>query len=179
MCSSDLLTEILCVPPETAARDAHAITHHLSLETIDRMVSFFEYLRFCPMADKNFLENFAACCAITRSQCEKNSCRNGRECPLVKKTRTLLDLKPGEKGRVLRLTAQGAIRRRLIDMGVLPDVEMELQSIAPLGDPIKIKMKGYSLSLRKKEAEGILLKNGENPSWKTSYQEKARCEPAS
>lgn len=75
--------------------------------------------------------------------------------------RCLTSLKPGEKGKIFRLMAKGAIRRRLIDMGVLPDVLVELQSVAPLGDPLKIKMHGYSLTLRKTEADGILLHNGE------------------
>ena len=154
------LTEMLYVSPAVAEKDAHAIMHHLSLETIDRMVAFFEYLRVCPNASPELIKNFGNCCILKRDN-EESTCANRDHCPLagrLKKARSLIDLKPGEKGHVLRVIARGAIRRRLIDMGVLPDVEVEMQSVAPLGGTIKIKMKGYHLTLRKKEAEGILLR---------------------
>ena len=157
------LTEMLYVSPTVAEKDAHAIMHHLSLETIDRMVAFFEYLRVCPNAGPELIKNFGNCCILKRDN-EELSCTNSESCPLasrLKKARSLIDLKPGEKGRILRVTARGAIRRRLIDMGVLPDVEVEMQSVAPLGGAIKIKMKGYHLTLRKTEAEGILLKDNQ------------------
>lgn len=66
-------------------------------------------------------------------------------------------LRPGEKGRIVRIGAIGPLRRRLMDMGVLVGEEITVEKIAPLGDPIEITVKNYNLSLRKKEAEGILL----------------------
>jgi ferrous iron transport protein A len=66
-------------------------------------------------------------------------------------------LKPGEKGRIAGIGAIGPLRRRLMDMGVLVGEEITVEKIAPLGDPIEITVKNYNLSLRKKEAEGILL----------------------
>jgi ferrous iron transport protein A len=66
-------------------------------------------------------------------------------------------LKPGEKGRIAKIGAIGPLRRRLMDMGVLVGEEIRVEKIAPLGDPIEITVKNYNLSLRKKEAEGILL----------------------
>lgn len=65
-------------------------------------------------------------------------------------------LKPGEKGRITRLDAGiGQLRRRLMDMGVLPGELVKVEKIAPLGNPIEVTIKGYSLSLRKEEARGI------------------------
>jgi ferrous iron transport protein A len=64
-------------------------------------------------------------------------------------------LKPGEKGRITGIGAIGPVKRRLMDMGVLAGEEVVLKKVAPLGDPIEVDIKGYSLSLRKKEAEGI------------------------
>lgn len=66
-------------------------------------------------------------------------------------------LRPGEKGRIVKIGAIGPLRRRLMDMGVLVGEEITVEKIAPLGDPIEITVKNYNLSLRKKEAEGILL----------------------
>jgi len=68
---------------------------------------------------------------------------------------TLAMLKPGDRGRITHIGAIGPLRRRLMDMGVLSGEEVVLLKIAPLGDPIEISVKGYSLSLRKREAEAI------------------------
>jgi len=68
---------------------------------------------------------------------------------------TLAMLKPGEKGKITNIGSIGPVKRRLMDMGVLVGEEVKVQKVAPLGDPIEVKVKNYSLSLRKKEAEGI------------------------
>ena len=64
-------------------------------------------------------------------------------------------LKPGEKGTITDIGTIGPLRRRLMDMGVLVGVKVKVLKVAPLGDPIEVTVKGYNLSLRKKEAEGI------------------------
>lgn len=64
-------------------------------------------------------------------------------------------LKCGEKGKITKMDAIGPLRRRLMDMGVLVGEVVEMEKIAPLGDPIEVTIKNYKLSLRKKEAEGI------------------------
>ncbi|MFA5516036.1 MAG: ferrous iron transport protein A [Desulfuromonadales bacterium] len=69
----------------------------------------------------------------------------------------LTRLKPGEKGTITAIGAIGPLRRRLMDMGVLIGEVVRVVKVAPLGDPIEIKVKSYSLSLRKKEAEGIAI----------------------
>jgi ferrous iron transport protein A len=69
----------------------------------------------------------------------------------------LAKLKPGEKGTISAIGAIGPLKRRLMDMGVLVGEEIKVLKVAPLGDPIEVKIKNYSLSLRKKEAEGIAV----------------------
>ncbi|MDU2197130.1 MAG: FeoA family protein [Peptostreptococcaceae bacterium] len=71
---------------------------------------------------------------------------------------TLKDLKPGQSGVVESIGQKGPIRRRLMDMGVTPGVKVEVIKVAPLGDPIEINIRGYELSLRKDEAQNIVLK---------------------
>lgn len=71
--------------------------------------------------------------------------------------KSLKDLAPGEKATVSKLVGVGPIRRRIVDMGIVPGAELEMERYAPLGDPIEIKLKGYHLSLRKEEADNILL----------------------
>jgi len=67
----------------------------------------------------------------------------------------LSELKCGEKGRIVKIGGEGSLRRRLLDMGLVSGSEVAIERVAPLGDPIEIKVKGYNLSLRKKEADGI------------------------
>ncbi len=69
----------------------------------------------------------------------------------------LAKLKPGEAGRITKIGSMGPIKRRLMDMGVLVGEEVQVKKIAPLGDPIEVVIKHYNLSLRKKEAEAILV----------------------
>src|SRR5699024_568413 len=69
----------------------------------------------------------------------------------------LAQLSPGESAHVISIHGEGAIRRCLIDMGVTKSVEIYVRKMAPLGDPIEITLRGYELSLRKAEAELILV----------------------
>ncbi len=63
----------------------------------------------------------------------------------------------GQTGKVKKITADGKIKRRLFDMGVTPNVEILLRKVAPLGDPLEVTIRGYELSLRKAEAQTILM----------------------
>lgn len=69
--------------------------------------------------------------------------------------KTLRDLSPGQKGKVTSLGEKGPARRRLMDMGITPGVEIQIVKVAPLGDPIEVNLRGYELSLRKDEAKQI------------------------
>ena len=71
--------------------------------------------------------------------------------------KTLGKLIPGKKGKVVNLREKGPARRRLMDMGITPGVEIEIVKVAPLGDPIEVNLRGYELSLRKSEAEQIKI----------------------
>ncbi len=64
-------------------------------------------------------------------------------------------LKAGERAVITRMETKGPLKRRLMDMGVLVGEEIKVEKVAPLGDPIEVKIKNYHLSLRKQEAEDI------------------------
>lgn len=70
---------------------------------------------------------------------------------------TLDQLNVGETGQIKSLGGEGRLRRRLLDMGVTPNTQVYLRKRAPLGDPIEITIRGYELSLLKKEAELITV----------------------
>ena len=69
--------------------------------------------------------------------------------------KTLKDLKVGERSRVVKLHGEGALRRRIMDMGITKGVEVFVRKVAPLGDPLEISVRGYELSIRKGDAEMI------------------------
>jgi ferrous iron transport protein A len=69
----------------------------------------------------------------------------------------LSKLEPGRSGRITSIGSAGAVRRRLMDMGVLVGERVTVWKVAPLGDPIEVRIRNYSLSLRKSEAAAIAV----------------------
>ena len=69
--------------------------------------------------------------------------------------KTLRDAKVGDTVTVVRLHGEGAVKRRIMDMGITKGVEVFVRKVAPLGDPVEITVRGYELSLRKKDASMI------------------------
>ena len=69
--------------------------------------------------------------------------------------RTLRQVKVGETVKVTKLTGEGAVKRRIMDMGITKGVEIYIRKVAPLGDPFELNLRGYELSLRKADAEMI------------------------
>ena len=66
--------------------------------------------------------------------------------------KTLKQAKVGETVKVVKLTGQGAVKRRIMDMGITKGVEIFIRKVAPLGDPVEVTVRGYELSLRKDDA---------------------------
>lgn len=71
--------------------------------------------------------------------------------------RTLRDVAVGGSCTVRRLTGEGAIKRRIMDMGLTKGTPVKVRKVAPLGDPIEVTVRGFELSLRKEEAEHVLV----------------------
>ena len=69
--------------------------------------------------------------------------------------KTLRDAKIGETVRVKKLTGEGAVKRRIMDMGITRGIEVYVRKVAPLGDPVEVTVRGYELSIRKADAEMI------------------------
>ena len=67
--------------------------------------------------------------------------------------KTLKDMRPGESAKIVEINAQGALKRRLMDMGLTRGSLVTFRKVAPLGDPIELTIRGYELSIRKNEAE--------------------------
>ena len=69
--------------------------------------------------------------------------------------KTLRDAKIGEMVKVVKLHGEGAIKRRIMDMGITKGTDVYVRKVAPLGDPVEVTVRGYELSLRKADAEMI------------------------
>ena len=69
----------------------------------------------------------------------------------------LVEFKVGETGLIKKVEGEGRLRRRLFDMGITPGTSIYLRKVAPLGDPLEITIRGYELTLRKTEAELVVL----------------------
>ena len=72
-----------------------------------------------------------------------------------KEMRTLRDTKIGETVTVVKIHGEGAVKRRIMDMGITKNVDIYVRKVAPLGDPVELTVRGYELSLRKADAEMI------------------------
>ena len=71
---------------------------------------------------------------------------------------TLRDVKIGDTVTVVKLHGEGAVKRRIMDMGITKGIDVYVRKVAPLGDPVEITVRGYELSLRKADAEMIEVK---------------------
>ena len=69
--------------------------------------------------------------------------------------KTLTESKVGDTVRVVKLHGEGAVKRRIMDMGLTKGVDVQIRKVAPLGDPIEVTVRGYELSIRKADAEMI------------------------
>lgn len=73
--------------------------------------------------------------------------------------KTLREAKIGDQVKVVRLHGEGAVKRRIMDMGITKGVEVQIRKVAPLGDPVEVTVRGYELSIRKADAEMIEIES--------------------
>lgn len=74
---------------------------------------------------------------------------------------TLNDLKIGQSGIITSVGGEGALRLRLLDMGLIPKTRVRVQKVAPMGDPIQIQIRGYELTIRREDAQRIEIRKEE------------------
>lgn len=161
----DFFVDVLAIDEAEASVAACQMEHSIPKAIVDRFIQFVEFVQTCPRGGSKWIKGFSYHCdqGGTQENCEacitscleetKNRMKSGggKEMRVLR----LKDLKPGEKGRIVKVRGKGETNKRILEMGVTPGSVVELERIAPLGDPINIKVKGYHLSLRKDEAEGI------------------------
>lgn len=153
----DFLTSILGLPPEQAEPEACDLEHALGPEALQRLVALTDFLHHSPELERRWHEALAGHLpAVVAAE----AVGSGEQAPLQS---TLDRVPPGATGRIRRVRGQGPVRRRLLDMGLRAGAEVYVDRTAPLGDPIKVQVMDYHLTLRREEAAGIEIVMTELP----------------
>ena len=159
---NDFFTRILWIDADLAEKAACHLEHGIPALIVDRLVAFTEFAQSCPRAGEDWIDQFARHCLEGRklecptclSKCydrfQTQQDKNDRE-RLVR----LDQLQPGQRCMVRGIRHKAAVTKRLVEMGIGRGAVIEVERLAPLGDPMEIKVKGYHLSLRLDEAKYI------------------------
>jgi DtxR family Mn-dependent transcriptional regulator len=163
----EFLSEVLLLDETTAETTACRLEHVIQGPVLDRLMHFVEFVKQCPRGGHRWVNGFAHNCqegedgSICR-QCIQQCLEDlniapaeigGKESMQL----TLSTFQPGQKGTIVAIEAEGSLSRRMLDMGIIPGTRFEVERVAPLGDPIDVKIKGYHLSLRREEAARITV----------------------
>jgi DtxR family transcriptional regulator, Mn-dependent transcriptional regulator len=165
---STFLREVLGVDKATADRNACQFEHSIDRAVLDRLLLFMERFRECPRGGAGWIDG---CATATAPEREYEACKEclgecltkvekrfkQRECETPVKPVRLSELTPGSRGRIVKVGGGCEYRKRLAEMGLCRGTIVEVERVAPLGDPILVNVRGYSLSLRKDEAMAVLL----------------------
>jgi len=159
----DFFVEVLGLDVALADEGACKLEHGLPDGIMERLLAFTEFVQFCPRCRDPWRDQFLAHCVERKAPaCE--SCLEG--CmntfkedqaidSLEEESLWLSDMKPGQRCIVKRVQNRRGLSRRLVEMGVTRGTVIEMATPAPFGDPLKLKIKGYYLSLRQEEAACI------------------------
>ena len=159
------LTDVLSINAAKADAEACRLEHAVSREVVERIIEFTEFISTCPRAGEDWIRGLSYQCREIDGEDRCRTCIQGCLNELdarqgggeQRETITADQMKPGSRGKVVKLTAKGPVRKRMADMGVSRNATMEVRRVAPMGDPIEFLVKGYHLSLRKSEAAGIVV----------------------
>ncbi len=140
----------LRISESIAEKDAHKIEHDLHKETVVQITKFVEFMEKSRLNGKDrWIEHFTE--FINTGKLPECREKGGKKMMLS-------ELKVRDRAKIVRIdTAAGKLKTRLLDMGIIPKTVVKVEKIAPMGDPIDILVKGYHLSLRKEEAEKIIV----------------------
>jgi DtxR family transcriptional regulator, Mn-dependent transcriptional regulator len=163
----NFFVNVLAIDGKEADEAACRMEHGVSKTIVDRLLDFAAFVENCPKAGAKWVRGFGYQCkeaGHNRNTCESCILQSMKEVKSMKKetqpenaTTFLSELKPGETGHIEKVAGSGSIKRRITDMGFTKGSLIEVIRVAPMGDPIDVKIKGYHLSLRKEEAANITV----------------------
>jgi len=159
------LISFLMIDPVQAETHACRMEHSMDKELLENLAQFMDFVQQCPRGGEQWIRSFKTFCGKEQNaekcgQCMQSSIDEHlkkHSCRKKETAMTLAKLKPGQTARIVRVGNIGPLRRRIVDMGVVTGSEVTMIKVAPLGDPLEVKIKGYNLTLRKEEAEAISI----------------------
>jgi DtxR family Mn-dependent transcriptional regulator len=161
----DFFVKVLAVDEATADDAACKMEHSIPKIILERFIQFADFIEICPRAGSKWIAGFGYRCDYGRLQDDCDDCIEDTLLEVKEqkvkggthamKDVSLKDLEPGQKCKVVKISSRGDAHKRIAEMGVTPGAVLEVERVAPLGDPVEVKVRGYHLSLRKDEAEGI------------------------
>ncbi len=158
----DFFVKVLSVDAVQADEAACRLEHGIPAEIVDRLVKFIEFLEICPLGGQKLVDGFRRHlqCGISDNcdlcvQLAHDLAAKEASSPEKVKKKSLAKMTPGKRGIIKKIKAKGTLRKRLLDLGLLPGSVVEVERMAPAGDPIEVKVRGYHLTLRKEEAKHV------------------------
>lgn len=168
------LCDVLQVSEEGAQRDACALEHHLSSETLEALSSFYQFVCSCPRVGVNFLEAYKVCCTrkedvgnpdVVQLGCANATLAEGQTWPekcaaggTEEELLPLNQLGPGHAGVIVRFKAPSAIRKRLVDAGLLPNVVVEVRRSGPDQRDVQLSVQGCEMVMEAEDAAAVLVR---------------------
>ena len=170
------LHSFLGLDEDTAEKDACEIEHGLSPQTIGRIIRFLEFMEACPADEEPrwllAFRHFIATGDLPQScqylaehisplpdlEDRKEETSKKAIAKAEKESATLASLTIDQEAEVIQVSGEANLKRRFLEMGIVPGTRVSVRNVAPLGDPIDIVVRGYHLSLRKEEAARITVK---------------------
>ncbi|HSV27351.1 MAG TPA: DtxR family transcriptional regulator [Sedimentisphaerales bacterium] len=151
------LVEVLELPRKDAETIACSMEHYTTVEMAARLAAMTDFFANAPELRKRLTRCMAEAVQSCRDGCEMNSITAEGNQIMVNSanTVTLMEAAPGRKYTILKVHGRSTVARRLTEMGAGKGAEVLVERVAPLGDPIEIKVRGYRLSVRRSEAKNI------------------------
>ena len=158
----EFLEEILAVPTELATSSACKLEHAIEGEVLERLLLFVDFFSACPRG-QSLLAEFKRVCneGLDPSRCKACVMEGFEQLKEEEKPEqtNLAALQPGERGIVLRIKGDKRFHKRIVDMGVTKGAVVSVERVAPMGDPMQVKVRGYHLSIRRVDAASIIIEH--------------------
>lgn len=152
----DFFINVLKVDKDLAESAACGMEHSVPKEIVEKLAHFAVSMQDCPRLTKDKLARKSGTKAC-------DSCLETRDSEIAPMATTahdsLADVEPGRTVKVIGITVRGNLKKRLTEMGLTRGAEVTVERVAPLGDPLDVRVRGYHLSLRKEEAAKVLVKD--------------------
>ncbi len=164
LCS--FMVGVLGIEPDEARETACRMEHVVSPTVLERLIQFVHFVDSCPEVGPKWVEHRGYTC---RERQPHEACDHCRTLPVEQTVdsgqaassapqlgKPLSKIPLGTRARVVKVAASAEIKHRLVEMGITPGTTIEVVRVAPMGDPIEVRVRGFALSLRKAEASSIM-----------------------